>query len=53
MIILGKRGGEGREGRETKNLYLLSLATFFILHKTITLNAAVEGAEVGKSGQGA
>ena len=57
MVILGKRGGEGRggEGRGggQKICIFFFLATIFILHKTLTLNAAVEGAEVGKSGQGA
>ena len=52
MVILGKRGGEERSGREKIYIFFLE-QHFFILHKTLTLNAAVEGAEVGKSGQGA
>ena len=42
-------GGE----RDKKSVSSFCLATFFISHKSLTLNAAVEGAEVGKSGQGA
>ena len=41
-------GGEG-----DKQSVSFFLATSFISHKSLTLNAAVEGAEVGKSGQGA
>ena len=47
-----QKGGSGEEW-EKKICIFFFLAIFFILHKTLTLNAAVEGAEVGKSGQGA
>ena len=52
MLILGKRGVKERSGRQKICIFFF-LAIFFILHKILTLNAAVEGAEVGKSGQGA